>query len=59
MVATVEKMLRDKDPQVVANSIVALEEINAEEGGACCVRTVSIPPFPHHIIIIVPMHHHY
>merc|ERR1711871_1394470 len=33
MVATVEKMLRDKDPQVVANSIVALEEINAEEGG--------------------------
>ena len=33
MIATLEKMLRDKDPQVVANCIVALEEIHADQGG--------------------------
>jgi len=33
MIASLEKMMRDKDPQVVANCIVALEEIYADQGG--------------------------
>jgi len=40
MVASLEKMLRDRDPQVAANCIVALQEIRAKDGGLTLDKSI-------------------